>query len=222
MAGRTRSSERWRELGVQLVSPRGALRAIGELLAAQREGEVSGGAYVVFPVRDRLALRPLVPACPLVRSTRGPAPAVSVEHGALRRALLELPEAARERRLVEAVLEEVVGLLGIEDARGLDPQRPLTEVGFDSLMAVRLRDALQVSLELTLSATTSFDYPTPQGLARHLLSRLQPGSSVAPPPAPEAASEDSAEVDDMSASELLQFLDSHQVDEPAAHGAKES
>ncbi|MFD9004241.1 type I polyketide synthase [Streptomyces sp. NPDC059582] len=64
------------------------------------------------------------------------------------------------------------------------------DLGFDSSMAVGLRNRLTAAAGVRLSATVAFTYPTPQALARHLLSLLRPQT---PPAAAETARESSAE-----------------------------
>ncbi len=67
------------------------------------------------------------------------------------------------------------------------------DLGFDSSMAVRLRNRLTAAAGLRLPATVAFTYPTPQELGRHLLSLLAPRTPDAPesavpgPGAPQAA-----------------------------------
>ncbi|MBL8972725.1 MAG: SDR family NAD(P)-dependent oxidoreductase, partial [Myxococcales bacterium] len=65
-----------------------------------------------------------------------------------------------------AVLEEVARVLGASERVGLD--RPLQELGLDSLMAVELRGALGLRFGAALPATLAFDHPTVEALTRWL------------------------------------------------------
>jgi len=53
-----------------------------------------------------------------------------------------------------------------------DLRRPLPELGFDSLMAVELRNVLAAETGLPLSATLLFDFPTIEGIAARLVKEL--------------------------------------------------
>jgi acyl carrier protein len=80
------------------------------------------------------------------------------------------------RTLVEAAVRRVSG--GRSNTV-LDPQLPLRELGFDSLMAVELRNELSANIGLSLSSTLVFDHPTIEGLAKHVSERLGLGRKVA-------------------------------------------
>ncbi|MFJ9120281.1 type I polyketide synthase [Streptomyces sp. NPDC102394] len=54
------------------------------------------------------------------------------------------------------------------------------DLGFDSSMAVRLRNRLTNAAGVRLPATVAFTYPTPQALGRHLFSLLAPEVPAAP------------------------------------------
>ncbi len=45
-------------------------------------------------------------------------------------------------------------VLGIDEGRPLDPRRPLTQAGLDSLMAVELRNRIRSGLGVTVTVAT--------------------------------------------------------------------
>jgi pimaricinolide synthase PimS1 len=92
--------------------------------------------------------------------------------GALSRRIRELPSGERHDALLHAVRVEVASALGhaTPDAVGL--QQPFSELGFDSLAAVELRNRLSEASEISLPATLIFDYPTPAALAGYLLEQI--------------------------------------------------
>jgi len=80
----------------------------------------------------------------------------------------------------------VATVLGHPSPRAIEADRDFLELGFDSLTALELRDALRQDTGAELSATLLFDHPSPAALARHLLGRLlgadgdRPGGESAP------------------------------------------
>ncbi|UYM25990.1 phosphopantetheine-binding protein [Streptomyces albus] len=99
---------------------------------------------------------------------------------ALRRRLLAVPAAERERILLDLVRKETAAALG---RQGLDQVRPtggFLDIGVDSLTAVRLRNRMRALTGLSLSATLLFDHPTPVALARHLDTALDAEETAHP------------------------------------------
>src|SRR5204862_279104 len=85
---------------------------------------------------------------------------------------------ARERGRL--LLERVRSIAATVLSASLDsiaPERPLQELGLDSLMAVELRNRLAAASGLRLPATLLFDHPTPAALARLLLDQLAPAAA---------------------------------------------
>ncbi|XXZ16827.1 SDR family NAD(P)-dependent oxidoreductase [Sorangium sp. So ce315] len=91
-----------------------------------------------------------------------------------------LPEAEQRAAMLALVRAEAALVLGIAAPSGLSPDRPLRELGLDSLMALELRKRLVARLSAALPATLLFDHPTPDALSRYLLGQvLSPGARAA-------------------------------------------
>ncbi|XTZ17354.1 type I polyketide synthase [Micromonospora echinospora] len=103
----------------------------------------------------------------------GPAGAtVSDPARALRDRLAAAPAADRHRILLDLVRAHVATVLGHASPGAIEADRDFLELGFDSLTALELRDALRQDTGAELSATLLFDHPSPADLARHLLGRI--------------------------------------------------
>jgi len=141
---------------------------------------VAGEARVV-PIRfDAAALRAQARAglvAPLMRGLVGAAARHEAEsvRGSLARRLASTPESERGRVVLELVRGEVAVALGHPSADAIDPRRPFSELGFDSLIAVELRNRLMLGSGVQLPATLVFDYPTCAELSDFLLARMLPG-----------------------------------------------
>ncbi|MFE4947260.1 thioester reductase domain-containing protein, partial [Streptomyces sp. NPDC056641] len=109
-----------------------------------------------------------------------------------RRAALDGPESAdtlaelvagldgadQERVALDAVLGQIAAVLGHADTSAIQTGRPLTELGFDSLTAVELRNRLSTLTGSRQPATLVFDHPTPAALAAHLLAEAAGGAQA--------------------------------------------
>ncbi|GGU31720.1 type I polyketide synthase [Lentzea flava] len=83
-----------------------------------------------------------------------------------------LPNAERVRIVVDVVRAEAAKVIGYANADAVGAEKEFRALGFDSLTAIELRNALALATGLTLPATLIFDYPTPLVLAEHLLAEL--------------------------------------------------
>jgi epothilone polyketide synthase D len=94
-----------------------------------------------------------------------------------------------------------------------DPAQGLFDLGFDSLMALELRNRLETAVGRPLAATLAFDHPSIAGIALHLLDLLglANGEPAARRPAPAQAAIDDAlaalEIRQLSEAELEALVD---------------
>ncbi|MEU7050216.1 beta-ketoacyl reductase [Streptomyces eurythermus] len=149
------------------------------------DAAVAAGAPALVPVRlDTAVLRRRADDVPAVLRTLAGVTArpERAEHArTLSERLAELPAADHEHTVLEAVRTEVAAVLGHPGPAAVEPRRAFTELGFDSLAAVELRNRLNTAGGLRLPSTLIFDHPTPAALAAHLLERLRPQPEPAAP-----------------------------------------
>ncbi|MGW2811895.1 SDR family NAD(P)-dependent oxidoreductase [Streptomyces sp. NPDC001450] len=136
---------------------------------------------VLLPVRlDLAAARAAITPIPAL--LRDPAASVRRTAGAARsggrlaRTLAALPESERPAAVLRLLQTEIATVLGhAAGAPAADPERAFRDLGFDSLTAVDLRNALERRTGVRLAPTVAFDHPTPAALAGHLLRSLPAG-----------------------------------------------
>jgi acyl transferase domain-containing protein/acyl carrier protein len=134
---------------------------------------------LLVPLRlDPAALRAkaaagLLPAA--LRGVAGPVSQGAGEAASLSKRLDGVPEAERGRVVLELVRGHVAAVLGHASVAGVDPQAAFSDLGFDSLAAVELRNRLSASTGLRLPPTLVFDHPSSAAVAELLVEQAGSG-----------------------------------------------
>jgi len=169
------------EDGLEERLRRRGLRALPPTLAfeALRRGAVSGRAGLVVADVDWARFAPTFTAArpsPLLDTVPDAARVLAEQPraagGEWVRRLADLPETQQRQLLVDKVREQTAAVLGHSDPGRVGADGVFKELGFDSLMAVQLRNLLAGVCGVRLPATLVFDYPTPTTLAGHLHTEL--------------------------------------------------
>jgi acyl carrier protein len=133
------------------------------------------------------------------------------------KALAEATVTQRPKLVEHYALAQAARVLRLPADR-IARDRPLTEVGLDSVMGLELRNRLALALNLTIPPTILWTYSTLETLSRYLLGELlpaeatpAPGAAAAANPAPGDATgwqvrETSSAIEQMSEAEKDQLL----------------
>ncbi|NUR32193.1 MAG: KR domain-containing protein, partial [Catenulispora sp.] len=139
--------------------------------------QAAGGGTVpdLFRALVRPRRAPAAPASSGARSTPAAASQSSqTPQDAWVQRLAKVSEADGRKLLVDLVRAHAAAVLGhaAPDSVGVD--REFTELGFDSLTAVELRNRLDGATGLRLASAAAFDHPTISAMAEHLRGQLAP------------------------------------------------
>ena len=203
-ASRDAAGRHWEELGMGWIDPPRGLRTLGRLLRSDAaQAAVLPVDWSKFFERVPVAAAPpflaemgrqtesgapgattmlrMVPGLP--SSARLDKPGTDrrlvVAPSELLRRLQEAEPGERQEVLLAEIRRQVALVLGNDPSNLPDPHRPLHELGFDSLAAVELCNALGRSLGKHLPPTMLFDYSTLDALSGHLIEdvlRFGPGA----------------------------------------------
>ncbi|MEU0149428.1 type I polyketide synthase [Streptomyces sp. NPDC006288] len=163
----------WR--GLSSMRPDAALAGLRQAMADGdgflAVGDVNWPAFT--PAYTAARPRPLIEGIPEVRAALDQAreadgDAPSAEANPLRERLSPLSVEDRTAALRDLVRTHAAGVLGHSGPEAIDVERPLRELGFDSLLAVALRNVLGAETGLKLATTVVFDHPNVTRLAQHL------------------------------------------------------
>jgi NADPH:quinone reductase-like Zn-dependent oxidoreductase/acyl carrier protein len=149
--------------------------------------------------------------------------ALNIGAGSVRKALEALGSGEQRRAALESYLAAQVALVLRLPVEQVDTRTPLRTLGFDSLMAIELRNRIEGSLALTLSATVVWNHPTIEALSTYLADKMGlplvkdapaeaalPAAEAAEPEALEMAKGLLEELDDLSADDLAELLNLRQ------------
>ncbi|MBF0135019.1 MAG: SDR family oxidoreductase [Magnetococcales bacterium] len=177
------SRKRLAEQGLTLIPPTVGLRLLGRLLAG-RTAQVG-----VLPIDwNRYAPATASPfTAHMVATGKDQKTTTSGAEGLLN--TLKASQPRQRRDILQTYLARQVGqVLRLEQLSQIEPRGRLFDLGIDSLMALELKSRLQKDLQVTLSSTLLFDYPTLEALLNHLLDDLL-ADKLASPPEPDAGRE---------------------------------
>jgi pimaricinolide synthase PimS1 len=135
---------------------------------------LAGAGAGLPPLLAGLAVRPARPARPAAR------PAASSATPATLAAQLQAMTPAQRRTTIETLIRaHAAATLAYPSPDAIDPAAAFTDLGFDSLTAVELRNRLATATGLRLPATLIFDHPSPAALTHYIQNELVP--EPAPP-----------------------------------------
>jgi acyl transferase domain-containing protein/acyl carrier protein len=170
-----RGEQRWTAAGINVIAPHQGLQVLEHLLS-QSDAQIS-----VLPVEwskffGHLPsdVKPpffshLMDELGSISSTESPSQ--QPQHELLDR-LKAAPSKRRLTILVDHIQKDVTAVLGRDSSRLAELQLGFFEMGMDSLMTLELKNRLQGSLGYSLPATLTYEYPTIEALAEHLLNKV--------------------------------------------------
>ncbi|MFK0247937.1 type I polyketide synthase [Amycolatopsis azurea] len=175
--------------GLLVMDQHRAIEALGQILDGD-EGRLTVADIDWARFAPPFTLRrpsPLIESLPEVREALdGPEGAAAADDATLRQELAGLSKSERNRLLVGLVQAKAADVLGYASPDEVEATRAFSDLGFDSLTSVELRNRLSAATGLALPATLLFDAPTPNAAAAFLLAKVS-GTDETAAPAPVAA-----------------------------------
>jgi myxalamid-type polyketide synthase MxaE and MxaD len=153
--------------GVESLSTETALRALGRVLGQERPQV----GVMRFDLPQWQRYYPQAAGLRFLAEL-APPPAAHPPAPDMRAQLLAIPPGRNRRLLLEDYLAARMGQVLRLEASQIDRRKPIGDFGFDSLMALELRNVLEAGLGIQLSATLIWRYPAFGALTNHLAERL--------------------------------------------------
>jgi acyl transferase domain-containing protein/NADP-dependent 3-hydroxy acid dehydrogenase YdfG len=163
-------------LQVQRIRRSGILPLAADTAMRLFDLAASAADPVLIPTHvDRSALRRTNDSLPAL--LRGLAPVArrataEDQAPATRAALAALPAERRRDYLTDLLRGMVADVLGHGSPSDVDPETAFSELGFDSLAAIELRNRLRTATGLNTGVAAVFDYPSASKMAGWLVDRL--------------------------------------------------
>ena len=182
------AAARLQRLGVRVMDPALAVRALGQVLDGGEQlitvADVDWARFApAFTLRRPSPLLADLPEVRQALAVGGVGSSAASQLTPLGRRLAGLPRAEQVRVLTDVVRAEAAAVLGHPSPEAVEEGRAFRDLGFDSLTAVELRNRLAEVTGLHLPATLVFDYPTPVAAAQFVRAGLL-GDPAATPQAP--------------------------------------
>jgi acyl transferase domain-containing protein len=208
-AAQSNRGERLAGRGVGSLTPQQGLEALGRLIGQDcaQVGVMELNLRQWRQFFPRAASAPLLAVLAGEQETAGTA---TRSDNPVRQALLAADPKQRHSLLEGHLRQQLAHVLRLAPTR-IDPNTPLGSFGLDSLMALELRNRLEASLGIPLSATLIWSYPTLAALTDHLARQM--GAEVEPQPStPETpnvqqvSSADAASLEELSEDQMAELL----------------
>jgi len=173
MAAGGAAAEQTHKSGVRGIDPTQAIAVLRRALEHDEEFLVVADLnWPEFAPRYTAARRsPLLAELPEAADTVDRASAQGLTSD-LRERLVSSSVEERHRILLDLVRVHAAGVLGHRDTSLIQQERGFVEQGFDSLMAVDLRNRLGTLTDFKLPAVVLYDHPNPRALAGYLAAEL--------------------------------------------------
>jgi acyl transferase domain-containing protein/acyl carrier protein len=203
------------ESGLQPMAASAALDALGRILTGSRARAVVASINwgLLKSLHEVRRVRPLLQHLGATPRAATLAVRVAVQPE-LEKRLNSTPSAMRADLLVDFVQHEVAAVLDLENATAIPLTTGLFELGMDSLMAVELKNRLEIGCGRSMPSTLTFNYPNVGALAKFLETQIiakpaagGPVSTPVPTVAPGQGAK--ADLDALSDEELKARLMAH-------------
>ena len=121
-----------------------------------------------------------------------------------------LPPDVRRSRLTDHVQTQVAEIMGLSSLSEFDHHRGLFELGMDSLMALELKNRLEISLGQAIPAVVAFEHPSVSALSTYLAETILGWTRLETPaltvPTLPASDDPITAISQMSEAEVEQLL----------------